>query len=43
LIDKYLYAGIEDIVYAWTLEGTPVERLVGELHDYVLETYGPPF
>lgn len=41
--DKYLLAGIEDIVYAWTLEGAPADRLVDELYDYVLDTYGPPF
>lgn len=41
--DKYLRAALEDIVYAWTLEGAPVDRLVDELHDYVLDVFGPPF
>lgn len=35
--------GIEDVVYAWSLTGAPVERLIDNLFDYVTETYGPPF
>lgn len=35
--------GIEDIVYAWTLTGAPADRLVDDIHDYVIETLGPPF
>lgn len=38
-----LRAGIEDIVYAWSLSGTTFERLVDDLYDYIVETYGPPF
>lgn len=41
--DTALHQGIEDIVYAWSLAGQPYDRLVDEIHDYVLEHYGPPF
>ena len=41
--DKKLWADLEDIVYAWSLKGSTCDRLVDELYDYVLETYGPPF
>lgn len=41
--DQYLHAGIEDIVYEWSLSAAGFERLIDNLHDYVLETYGPPF
>lgn len=38
-----LYAGLEDVVYAWSLKGVPTDALVGDLYDFVIETYGPPF
>lgn len=38
-----LHKAIEDIVYAWSMNPSTYERLVDELHDYVIETYGPPF
>lgn len=40
---KELYMGIEDIVYAWSLEGAPIDNLMEAIYDYVLETFGPPF
>lgn len=42
-MNEDLHASLEDIVYAWSLTGLGVDRLVDEIHDYVLETYGPPF
>lgn len=46
-MNKELYEGIGDVIYAWSLQGFPYERLVDELHDYVNEyivnNYGPPF
>lgn len=39
-----LREAIEDIVLAWSWrDGASWDRLVDELHDYVVETYGPPF
>lgn len=38
-----LYEGLEDVVYAWSLKGAPWDTLVGDLYDFVIETYGPPF
>ena len=34
---------IEDTVYAWSLSGSTFDRLVDDLYDAMLETYGPPF
>jgi hypothetical protein len=42
-VNNLLHAGLEDVVYAWSLEGAPVDRLVDSLYDFVLETFGPPF
>lgn len=38
-----LLHGLEDIYYAWSLDGAPPERLIDDLYDFVIETYGPPF
>ena len=38
-----LYVGLEDVVYAWSLEGSPVDNLIDHLYDFVITTYGPPF
>lgn len=39
-----LREGLEDIVYAWSVSGQQSwDRLVDELHDFVVENYGPPF
>ena len=38
-----LREGLEDVTYAWSLTGSPVERLVDDLYDFVIETYGPPW
>ncbi len=47
MIDKYdefLRDSIEDIVLAWSWrDGASWEVLVDNLHDFVLEKYGPPF
>ncbi len=42
-MNNELHLGIEDIVYAWSIQGRSIDRLVDDLHDFVLETYGPPF
>lgn len=38
-----LHDAIEDIVYAWSLDGAPIDNLMEALYDFVIETYGPPF
>ena len=42
-MNEELHTALEDIVYAWSIKGLSVDRLVDELHDYVIDTYGPPF
>lgn len=42
-MNQPLHDAIEDIVYAWSMAGQTADRLIDDLHDYVLEAYGPPF
>jgi hypothetical protein len=42
-LNHELHLALEDIVYAWSIQGRGIDRLVDEIHDYVIETYGPPF
>jgi len=42
-VNNELHAAIEDIVYAWSIQGLSIDRLVDDLHDFVVEAYGPPF
>lgn len=38
-----LYRDIEDIVYDWVQDGSPIDNLAESIYDYVIEAYGPPF